>query len=153
MPLSVKLRAGRSAVRGTLDPSSTNYTRQMRTQMKGVEANLKEVLNAIEEHSLSALDRILRPTFELSQKYVPVDTGALKRSGFLEVSTRSISGKSRVNATIGYGKGGRPPYTVQVHEMTEVHHKPPTRSKFLQAAIEEELGSIRERVIEEYRIP
>ena len=150
MPLSIKLRAGRFAIRGTLDPVSANYTRQMRTQMKGIEANLKEVLNAIEEHSVGALDRILRPTFELSQKYVPVDTGDLKASGFLEVSTSSAG---RVNATIGYGKGGRPPYTVFVHEMTEVHHTPPTRSKFLQAAIEEDLDDIQGRIAEEYRIP
>ena len=153
MPLSIKLRTGRFAIRGTLDPVSSNYTRQMRAQMKGIEANLKEVLSAIEEHSTGALDRILRPTFELSQKYVPVDTGALRDSGFLEVSNRSISGKSRVNATIGYGKGGKPSYTVFVHEMVEVPHKAPTRSKFLQAAIEEDLDNIRERVAEEYRIP
>ena len=149
MPLSLKFRAGRFAIRGSLDPTSTSYTQQMRTQMKEIESRLKEVLNAVDEHSLEALDRVLRPTFELSQKYVPVDTGDLKASGFLEVT----SSGGRDNATIGYGKGGKPPYTVFVHEMTEIPHKQPTRSKFLQAASEEDFDNIRDRVVEEYRVP
>lgn len=144
MAIGIKLRAGRFAVRKTLDVASAAYTRQMREQMRSIEGQIRSIIKDIESATPEALEAALRPTFELSQKYVPVDTGKLKRSGFLE----SVSGDRKIpRVVIGYGKRGRPPYAVFVHERTDLRHKSPTRSKFLQAAVEEDIDNIRRRLL------
>ena len=154
MPLSVKLRAGRFAVRRSLNPAAAAYTRQMRSQMKAIEQSLRDVLTAVKQQSPEILEAALRPTFDLSQEYVPKKTGRLMRSGFLEVTQNPVTPTlGRVTATIGYGKSGDPPYTVFVHEMLETFHAPPTRAKFLQAAVEEDIGNIESRLAEGYSIP
>lgn len=105
---------------------------------------LDQVYDASEEIMLEALE----PTFEKSQMYCPVETGKLKNSGYLEVN--AFRGNPRVE--IGYGFGGSPknkmgkPYTAYVHEMLELKHEPPTRAKWLQAAVMEDLDLIMERL-------
>jgi hypothetical protein len=84
----------------------------------------------------------LRPTFELSQKYVPVDTGELKASGYL----RSGSQGKRKLAEMGYGRGGQAPYATFVHERTDIAHKAPTSAKFLQRALDEDYYAILPRI-------
>lgn len=144
MPIRIRARVGRQAIRSGLDPSSAQYTRQIREQVKEIEDALSEFADAVEEQSPEIVENALRPTFEKSQKYTPVSSGKLRRSGFLEVST---SGK-KTTATIGYGKGGRPNYTVFVHERTDLKHKEPTRAKFLQAALEEDFHQIQKRLVD-----
>ncbi|MEB3012856.1 hypothetical protein VJI77_07640, partial [Parvimonas sp. D2] len=48
-------------------------------------------------------------------------------------------------AVIGFGRGGNPSYAVYVHEMPFAH-KAPTRSKFLQAALDEDMGEIESKL-------
>lgn len=79
----------------------------------------------------------LEPTFGKALEYCPQDTGELRASGYLE--TESYRGGSAV--AIGFGRGGHPNYTIYVHEMP-YKHEAPTRSKFLQAALDEGYYSI-----------
>lgn len=107
-------------------------------------AILDQFVDASEEIMLEAM----RPTFEKSQTYCPVESGRLKKTGYLEVVP--FRGKPRVE--IGYGKGQNPRnrigrnYTAYVHEMIDLKHQPPTRAKWLQAAVMEDLELIHRRL-------
>ena len=79
--------------------------------------------------------------------YTPVDTGALLESGYLEIN--SFRGNPRVE--IGFGRGGKPFYTVYVHEILEYRHAEPTQAKFLERAVYEDLGGLRTRLVQAYR--
>lgn len=61
--------------------------------------------------------------FEISQVYVPVDTGYLKQSG--KVVRNNIGTYSIVYSA---------PYAIFVHEIIDNQHTPPTRAKFLEDA-------------------
>lgn len=79
--------------------------------------------------------------FLLSQKVVPVDTGALRSSGTVSASRSG----TKVVATITYG-GAASGYAIYVHEIppnsggrwdTGNKHAPPTRWKFLERPVKE----------------
>ena len=144
MPIKIRARVGRQAIRSTLDPSTAQYTRQIQQQIKEIEDALSEFADAVDDQAPEIIENALRPTFALSQKYTPGDTGKLKRSGFLDVHTHG----KKTTATIGYGKGGKPPYAVLVHELTELKHADPTRAKFLQSALEEDFHQIQKRLVD-----
>lgn len=61
--------------------------------------------------------------FQESQRLVPVDTGALKRSGKYEVQGKGFS----ASGVISYDTH----YAVYVHEDLTKHHAPPTQAKFI----------------------
>ena len=143
----LRARVGAARISTNMEPSQAGYTRAIRAQMEQIERNLTEVIKQITEETPEILLEALEPTFRKSQLYVPVNTGDLKRSGYLEVK-KSASGAT---VEIGYGKGGHPNYAVYVHELTGYYHKPPTRAKFLQAAIEEDMDAIRDRLETAYR--
>ena len=143
----LRARVGASRISSNMEPSQAGYTRSIRAQMQQIENNLSAVIQQIIEESPEILVEALRPTFIKSQTYVPVKTGELKQSGYLE-ARKSATGTT---VEIGYGKAGRPHYAVYVHELTGFYHKPPTRAKFLQAALEEDLGAIQERLVAAYR--
>lgn len=143
----LRARVGAARISTNMEPSQAGYTRAIRAQMEQIERNLTEVIKQITEETPEILLEALEPTFRKSQLYVPVKTGELKQSGYLEVR-KTASGAT---VEIGYGKGGRPNYAVYVHELTGYYHKPPTRAKFLQAAIEEDMDAIRDRLETAYR--
>lgn len=89
----------------------------------------------------------LIPTFQKSQYYCPILTGALRESGYLEVT--NFRGSPRVE--MGYAKGGNPWYAILVHENPEPYHKPPTQSHWLQTAMLEDLDAMQERIQRLYR--
>lgn len=103
-------------------------------------------------HMTEASGEILRdslmPTFRKSQEYCPIRTGELRRSGYVEV--RKLGVLRGYQAEIGYGRGGLPPYAVLVHEMP-TYHRPPTRWKWLQAALQEDGAEIQARIVSGYR--
>jgi hypothetical protein len=113
-------------------------------------ANLTKNFQALKEHmDDSAVDILydaLNPTFQLSQKYVPKDTGALAESGYLVVE-KTTKG---VEASMGYAYRGKPYYALYVHEIPR-RHASPTRHKFLQAALEEDAGNIQERIVKGFK--
>lgn len=112
----------------------------------GSKAFVKE-LNRLVSHLGNQGGRIayeaLRPTFQISQLYVPIDTGALKRSGDLSMIER----RGITVAEISYAKNGRPFYANYVHEISAYSHVAPTKAKFLEAAVREDMENIKDRVI------
>lgn len=67
--------------------------------------------------------------YDLSQYYVPVDTGALKNSGRLEATGDGFDQVVRVSYNTEYA--------IYVHEILTNFHEPPTSAKYLQRAIDE----------------
>jgi|SRR3990172_1194652 len=113
-------------------------TRRTKASMVEVMRNFRKLVKNLEGAVPEALLFAAKPIFDKSQIYVPIDTGHLMESGYIEVSGNR---KSAI-LEIGYGRNGDPPYAPIVHENQDVHHAPPTRSKFLEAAIDEHLDDI-----------
>jgi hypothetical protein len=118
--------------------ASFGSTQQTKADMARVLRDFNRIVKNLEGAVPQVLLYAAQPIFDKSQVYVPLDTGRLMESGYMEVSG------SREDAVleIGYGRGGDPPYAPIVHENMDVHHATPTRSKFLQAAIDEHLDDI-----------
>lgn len=133
-----------SQAANAVDIASARYADVMKIQCKQVSDMLNAVIADIKRVTPDILFEALEPTFELSQTYVPVDTGKLKESGFLEKQT--FTGGARV--VMGYGREGFPAYATLVHERVDIPHKAPTRSKFLLAAIEETAGDVYAHIVE-----
>ncbi len=139
----LQINAGRSRITRVLSPAEGNYVEAIREQMAQIIRNMEKVVAHIENVTPEAIRFGLQPAFDKSQVYVPVDTGDLKRSGFIE--TRKTAGGTA--AAIGYGRFGRPTYAGIVHERLDFVHAPPTRAKFLEAAINEHIGDFQRRVV------
>ena len=120
------------------------FVRNMREQYDVIESILTAYVDHMNEQAGEVMREALEPTFEKSQRYAPVKTGRLKRSGFLEVSNTSRG--PVVN--MGYGKNNEPPYALIVHERLDLAHKAPTRAKYLQSALEEDFGKIQRRLLD-----
>lgn len=113
-----------------------------RAEMAAVVGELRRRLNAIKDATPEALESALTPTFAKALVYTPVLTGELKASGYMELR----NGPRGPEIEIGFGKGGKPGYAAYVHEMVNIPHKAPTRAKFLQSAVEEDIDDIPRRI-------
>lgn len=114
-----------------------------RQQMASVIARYNTFIAQLEAAGPEAVEDALRPIFDKSQEYVPVDTGTLAESGVLDVQKQ---GNGKVLGTIEYGNQAAW-YAALVHEMVWLNHTPPTRAKYLQAALEEEMDNIMTSVL------
>lgn len=147
MAARLKLKMGLERTTKPLYASQSNYVALVNAQMKAVQDDIEYILQQFEDVTPEIAYEALKPTFEKSQVYVPKDTMELHDSGYLEVL--SFRGNPRVE--MGYAKGGKPGYAMYVHEITSYAHKSPTRAKFLQSAVDEDIGSIIDRVYDGYR--
>lgn len=122
--------------------SRKDFGHAIKDQLQAVIDNYIGWVKSIDGQMAEILLEALEPTFQWSQEIVPVHTGALKDSGYLETGT--FRGHTTVD--MGYAKGGTPPYAVYVHEALTYFHEPPTQAKFLQAPIEWDANNIQLRV-------
>lgn len=141
---AARFTVGRQRLGRMISPIEASYTRSIRAQMLQLEKNLTKIIEQIREATPEALEYAVQPIFDESQNLVPVKTGDLKASGFVE-SKRS---GRRIRVNIGYGKAGKPSYGVYVHEMIDVHHEPPTQAKFLEEAVNRHFSSVEPRIRE-----
>lgn len=142
-------RVGKASVRGSFASTAQGYaTVSAREGMRAILKNYNNLINHMEGSTPHILLEALRPTFDKSQVYCPVDKGTLRDSGYLEI-TESNLGRTRVE--IGYARGGDPYYAVDVHENLEWRHEAPTRAKWLQIALEEDSASIQARILGAYK--
>lgn len=139
---SLKIQMGLSRITKPRYASEPDFVANVNAQFKEVEKALIDIFNQITDASEDIMVEALQSNFEQSQFYCPQDTGALKASGYLQKG--NFRGKPRVE--IGYGRGGNPRYTVLVHERLDFHHEYPTRAKFLERAIMEDLDGIYARL-------
>ncbi len=142
-PLSLSI--GRVRITRAAHPSEAGYIVSMRNQWAAIEKVILQAIDNVGRVTPGAITYALQPIFDRSQELVPVDTGKLKRSGFIETQTEYRSG--RVRAAIGYGKHGSPHYAAFVHEMVNIPHAKGTQAKFLETAVNEKLGLFKRRLI------
>lgn len=145
MVQKLKLRSSVGRLRGGSDisPFEAAYIPKMKASMQNVLKNLQQFIDWVPDATADILEESLQPTFQKSQEYVPVDTGDLKNSGFLQKD----STKSSARVVIGYGRAGNPNYAAFVHERIDIPHEAPTRARFLSSALEEDQGDIQGRII------
>lgn len=136
----IKASIGRQKLTANTPANEAAYLGSVKDQMNSIMQNFISFAEQIGEQSATIVKTALQPTYDKSQVYVPVDTGALKESGFLEVDDAD----QRVY--MGYGYGGEPNYTVFVHENLDAAHAAPTRAKFLQGPLEEDSDDIMTRI-------
>lgn len=142
-----RLKMGKTYVRVPAFASETEYVRLANQAMKSIMADLQYIIDETEGTTPEIMKEALEPTLELSAKYCPKDTGALVNSRYLEVT--SFRGKPTVE--MGYAKGGKPSYAAYVHEMVQIPHKAPTQAKFLERAVNEDIGNVIDRVVQGYQ--
>ncbi len=133
-----RFRVGTQRIATGLTPWQSGYTRAIRAQMKSVEESYTRLIEMLRADTPKAIKQMLRPVYDRSQELVPIDTGVLKRSGYLEVVTR----RGQYAGEVGYGRGGNPPYAVLVHENLDAQHAPPTQAKFLEQAADEHISDM-----------
>lgn len=138
----INLGIGRKRQSRLMQPHEAGYVNNIVSQMNRLRETIKQAIDHIDNITPAALKFGLQPIFDTSQALVPVDTGRLKRSGFLE--TRK--GPRGVSASVGYAKGGRPDYAVLVHERLDFIHKDPTQAKFLEEAVNRHVNEIGPRI-------
>ena len=137
---------GRVRITGSAKRGEKSYIRSVRVQMDEIIRNLNTVIKNVERATPGAIEEALMPIFELSQEYVPYDTGKLFRSGFLR-QEKTRSGNVRV--AIGYAKHGVPYYAGWVHEMMHIPHQKGKSAKFLERAVNERIHIFKYRLQEE----
>jgi len=144
-----KFRAyiGSHRISRSMDPSLAGYTQSIRKQMASIEAAINDLCNSFEQITPDVLNDALTPTFAKALLYTPHKTGALRASGYL---LTKVNGK-QIHGEIGFGKGGKPFYAVYVHERTDLKHAEPTRAKWLEAAINEDIAQFPARLVQAYK--
>lgn len=132
---------GKQQFAGSNTSSEAALNRQFNASMGEVMGNLNDFIRHMEDVSPDIVADALEPTFGKAIDYCPKDTHELVNSAFLE--TENFRGGAR--CVIGFGRGGKPSYAIYVHEMP-YNHQAPTRSKFLEAAVDEDLETIKRSI-------
>ena len=144
----IRTNIGRARVPSSDTSSQAEFERSIRDQMNAILKNYLAWTSHMNGVSADVLEAALRPTFVKSQQYVPKDTRALMRSGYLE--KRTFRGRSVVE--IGYGRGGNPHYAAQVHEDLEANHpNEGEQAKFLERPLLEDEAAIQQRITQGMR--
>jgi hypothetical protein len=129
---------------GGTDPGSAAAA-----SFRQIEDNFKKWTLHMTGQSGEVLRMALQPTLEKAIGYCPMKTGALRASAYLEVARTGFLGSYQ--AELGFGRNGEPSYAILVHEVDR-YHKPPTRWKFLQTALEEDASEIQNRLVNGFQV-
>ncbi len=117
--------------------------RMQATNLKETITLLGELKYGVVEVTASALYGIAEEVMTRSKDIVPVDTGALKSTGHVELP--KIVGPI-VEVTLGYGgvaaNGEKVGYAYYVHENPDAHHDEPTQWKYLETPLNQKMGKI-----------
>lgn len=148
MPRKVlKLGLGLRSVKIPESPSEPGYVAAVNAAVKALTRDMLSAIQQIKDATPEIIMDILEPTYEKAKVYCPKDTGDLVESAYLE----STGDSSRPRVEMGFAKGGFPRYAVYVHEMVQYRHEAPTQAKFLERAVNEDLGELPQRIEDRYR--
>lgn len=134
---------GRKQLAKSIGGTARSATLSARSDMAGIIKAFQGFVNHLEDTTPQVLLAALEPAFELSQEYVPKDTGALATSGYLRI----VAFRGKPTVEIGYGSSGSPDYAAVVHENLEWRHKAPTQAKYLEAALNETAALVQADII------
>jgi len=144
----VKLHVGRVTVRSPKYPSEPGFVEAIRKGMRDLQKNMLYIIQQFEDVTPEFMVEALQPIFDESQILVPVDTGDLKASGYLEI----VSGRTGdIWVDMGYGRNNKPDYAAYVHEMVQIPHKPPTQAKFLEKPVNDGMLNIIDTLAAKYK--
>lgn len=129
-------------IKGRIGKRFGRRRQEVQKSMRNIERRLERALRDVRNATPDALLHALKPVFDTSQQLVPVKTGRLKESGFMEAERTSQGAR----ATIGYAADGDPFYATIVHERLDVQHASPTQAKFLEEAFNRHEDKIAPRV-------
>ena len=113
-------------------------TQDARLAMAQIIKQYADLIGKLKGATPEILKQALMPTFKRAQYYVPEDTGVLWESGKVTVEIGK-HGKPVGSITFGSTEAW---YAALVHEYVWLNHQAPTRSKYLQAAMEENIGDM-----------
>jgi len=128
---------------GKVDKTSSAFIRRgkrLKASLKKLEKQIQVKIDSVEGVSEEALLSLGNDILNRSLEIVPVETGALKKSAFIEAN-RTISGPS---VTLGYNKDGSAPHAVFAHEIGPYKKPttPGTQYKFLEQPLHEAMPNI-----------
>lgn len=110
--------------------------------VKGLQ-NLESIINDIPNRTKKGIEKAMGIIYDASQPLVPVDTGALKRSGKIEEVNNGMKIKYHSeNPNNGYN------YAVIQHENTSFNHRV-GQAKYLEDAIKSNMDKIEEAIVKE----
>lgn len=113
-------------------------------KVKGLN-ELENQFNDIKNKTLKGIEKAMGIIYDASQPLVPVDTGALKRSGVIEEVENGMKIKYHSeNPKTGYN------YAVIQHENMSFHHRV-GQAKYLEDAIKNNIDEIERVIVEEVK--
>lgn len=121
-------------------------TKSARTSMADIIRRYSDLIKSLEAATPTILANAMQPVYNRSQIYVPKKTGALMSSAQL---LAGVDERGRPMVSLVYGDSTTP-YAAIVHELVHLNHASPTRAKYLQAAMEEELDAFLTSVAVDY---
>lgn len=129
-------------------PSVRRYHRQaLSSQLSEMAKDINAWIKHAGANQEAVVLAALTPTFDKSKVYCPKDKGWADPLSLVNSARLTITKKGdTVSASISYGAKGVPFYAVFVHEIMRYRHAPPTRAKFLEAAIKEDMSGIKDRL-------
>lgn len=144
----VKIQVGKQRLTArSSSVAERHYVAEVNAATKAITDELMNIFKQAENLSEDILIEALEPTGEKALKYTPYDTGLLHSSYYLEKTP--FRGAPRVE--MGFAKGGNPHYAAIVHEMLDMPHAPPTRAKFLEQALKEDMPVLLTRIRAAYK--
>lgn len=147
LTVNTRLVMGKTTVGKTIWASEPAFIQQANSAMRALQKEIMSALKQFEDVTPEILLSVMQPIFEESQVLVPVSTGDLKNSGYVELT--SFRGTPTVE--IGYAKGGNPWYAMYIHEMINIPHKPPTQAKFLEKPVNDHLSTLQDDIANAYK--
>lgn len=129
--------------RAAFRKSSTQNARQ---DMAEIIRRYETLIRHLENITPQILFNAVQPVRNRAAVYVPKKTGALAASERIQFGV-SEGGKPMVSLTYGDESAW---YAAIVHEMVGLNHESPTRAKYLQAALEEEMDAFLTSVTVDY---
>jgi hypothetical protein len=106
----------------------------------GVQRVLRTIDKAKADKAINiaiGIDQCLDIILKKADYFCPVDKGTMKASGRKTVTGRGFG----VRGTVEYGGTPETSYTIHVHENLDAKHAPPTRAKWLVAAVNATRGT------------
>lgn len=133
---------------GSVAAFRKTFTKGARSSMAEIIKRYEQLIRSLEAATPTILANAMQPVYNRSQVYVPKKTGALMSSAQLLAGTDE---RGRPMVSLVYGNADTP-YAAIVHELVHLNHVSPTRAKYLQAAMEEELDAFITSVAVDYAV-
>ena len=110
---------------GRVDKTSAAFQRHgknLKASLKKLEQQIQVKIDSVKDVSEEGLLAVGNDMLNRSLEIVPIETGALKKSAFIETDKTP----GRISVSFGYNKDGSAPYAVFAHEIGP--YKKPTTS-------------------------